>query len=202
MRVSENWLFDVTDIKQYACCPRLVYYHTCLPDVRPLTYTMQEGIQSHQQEETREDRRSLHHYGLERGERLFHYALASEKWGLKGQVDMVIVSPTLDAREKTIFPVEYKNSEQKTGLHFQLQLAAYALLLEEAFGMPVPRAFLYSIPRRQAEAIEITLALRKKVTLILQQMRSMLFSEEMPAPTKAYRRCPTCEFRRFCNDVV
>jgi hypothetical protein len=55
--MSESWLFDVTDVKQYACCPRLVYYHTCLPDVRPLTYTMQAGIQSHQQEDEREHRR-------------------------------------------------------------------------------------------------------------------------------------------------
>ncbi len=200
--MNDSYLFDVTDVKQYSCCPRLVYYHTCLPDVRPLTYTMEAGTQSHQQEEERENRRSLQNYGLEQGERLFHYAITSEKLGLKGQVDMVIISPSLDAKEKQIFPVEYKNSEQKIGLHFKLQLAAYALLLEEVFQVPVQRAFLYSIPKRKAEEVPITPALRKKVGTILQQMQQMLLSEQMPEPTKEYRRCPTCEFRRFCNDVV
>ncbi len=200
--MNDAYLFDVTDVKQYACCPRLVYYHACLPDVRPLTYTMEAGIQSHQQEEERESRRSLQNYGLEQGERLFRYAITSEKLGLKGQMDMVIISPALDAREKVIFPVEYKNSEQKIGLHFKLQLTAYALLLEEVFHVPVQRAFLYSIPKRKAEEVLITLALRKKVSTILQQMRQMLLSEQMPEQTREYRRCPTCEFRRFCNDVV
>ena len=200
--MNNSYLFDVTDVKQYACCPRLVYYRICLPDVRPLTYTMEEGIQSHQQEEERENRRSLQNYGLERGERLFHHAITSEKLGLKGQVDMVIISPSLEATEKEIFPVEYKNSEQKIGLHFKLQLAAYALLLEGVFHTPVQRAFLYSIPRRRAEEVPITPALRKKVSTILQQMRQMLLSEQMPEQTRENRRCPTCEFRRFCNDVV
>lgn len=200
--MNDLYLFDVTDVKQYACCPRLVYYRICLPDIRPLTYTMEEGIQSHQQEEERENRRSLQNYGLERGERLFHYAITSEKLGLKGLIDMVIISPSLEATEKEIFPVEYKNSEQKIGLHFKLQLAAYALLLEEVFHTSVRRAFLYSIPRRRAEEVPITPALRKKVGMILQQMRQMLLSEQMPEQTREYRRCPTCEFRRFCNDVV
>ena len=200
--MSDDYLFDVTDVKQFSCCPRLVYYRTCLPDVRPLTYTMQAGIQSHQQEEERENRRSLQNYGLEQGERLFHYAITSERLGLKGQMDMVIISPSLGAREKHIFPVDYKNSEQKIGLHFKLQLTAYALLLEEVFHVPVQRAFLYSIPRRQAEEVKITPALRKKVGTILQQMRLMLQSERMPEPTREFRRCPTCEFRRFCNDVI
>ena len=200
--MTERWFFDVTDVKQYACCPRLVYYRVCLPDVRPLTYTMQIGTQGHQQEEDREQRRSLQSYGLVEGERLFHHALISEKLGLKGQVDMVIVSPSLEAEKKAIYPVEYKYSEQKIGLHFKLQLAAYALLLEEAFQVPVQRAFLYAIPLRKAEEISITPLLRKKVLAVLQQMQQMVTSEQMPPPTREYRRCPMCEFRRFCNDVI
>lgn len=200
--MHEAWLFDVTDVKQYACCPRLVYYHLCLPDVRPLTYTMQVGTQHHQEEEEREIRRSLRNYHVMEGERLFHYAVTSEKLGLTGLIDMVIIHPSLSAQDKHVVPVEYKYSTQKTGLHIQLQLAAYALLLEEAFQVPVERAFVYAIPRKKAEELVITPALRKKVGKILDAMRQMLFTEKMPEPTRAYRRCPTCEFRRFCNDVI
>ncbi|MBO0795092.1 MAG: CRISPR-associated protein Cas4 [Ktedonobacteraceae bacterium] len=86
--------------------------------------------------------------------------------------------------------------------HFKLQLAAYALLLEEALQIPVRRAFLYSIPLRKAEEVNITPALRKKVQRVTHEIQRSLQEERMPAATKTPRRCPTCEFRRFCNDVV
>ena len=44
---QEEWLFEVTDLKQYAYCPRIVFYRYCLPKVRPITFLMEEGIRSH-----------------------------------------------------------------------------------------------------------------------------------------------------------
>lgn len=202
METHESWLLDVTDLKQYVCCPRIVYYHYCLPAVRPLTYTMEVGIESHKQEEEREVRRSLKAYGIEEGERLFHYPLRSETLGLKGKIDLIIITPSMNDPDREAVIVEYKHSEQKAGAHFKLQLAAYALLLEEALGIPARRTFLYSIPLRKAEAIPVTTSLRKKVREVTQAIRQIAMSEQMPEPTRAQRRCPTCEFRRFCNDVV
>lgn len=195
-------LIDVTDIKQYVCCPRLVYYRYCLPDIRPLTYTMEVGIEAHRQEEEREVRRSLRTYGIEQAERLFHYPVASQTLALKGKIDLVLVVPSWQAIEKELVVVEYKYSEQKAGPHFKMQLAAYALLLEEALQIPARRSFLYSIPLRKAEAIPITSSLRKKVQEITEQIKQVIVGEQMPEMTRTPRRCPTCEFRRFCNDVI
>ena len=200
--MSDTSLIDVTDIKQYVCCPRLVYYHYCLPNVRPLTYTMEAGIQAHRQEEEREVRRSLKTYGIEQGERLFHYPVVSQTLEVKGRIDLVLVVPSWEASEKELVVVEYKYSEQKAGPHFKVQLAAYALLLEEALHIPARRAFLYSIPLRRAEAVPITNALRRKVQTTTREIKQLMEGEQMPPPTKTPRRCPTCEFRRFCNDVV
>jgi CRISPR-associated protein Cas4 len=201
--MNESWQVDVTDLKQYVCCPRLVYYHYNLPAIRPLTYAMEVGTESHRQEEEREIRRSLKNYGIENGERRFRYAVSSEKLGLKGIVDLVIItSETTSAAQQEAIVVEYKHSEQKAGPHFKLQLAAYALLIEEQLCIPVRHSFLYSIPQRSAEKIQITTTLRHKVATITQEVLRMQSSEQMPPPTKAIRRCPTCEFRRFCNDVV
>ncbi len=50
-----DWLLEVTDLKQYTFCPRIVFYRYCLPRIRPITYSMEEGIRSHEEEETRED---------------------------------------------------------------------------------------------------------------------------------------------------
>jgi CRISPR-associated exonuclease Cas4 len=197
-----NWLLEVTDLKQYTYCPRIVFYRYCLPRVRPITFSMQEGIRSHEEEENREERRSLRNYGLTQGERAFHLALQSTRLGLTGRVDLAIATPSRDAPGAEAIVVEYKLSEQKAGSHFILQLAAYALLLEEAWGLPVKHGYLYSIPLRKAEPIPITQHLRRKVTQTVTQIRQIVQSEIMPPPPDSLRRCVTCEFRRFCNDVV
>lgn len=191
--------FKVTDLKQWVYCPRILYYHTCLPDIRPTTYKMQAGIEAGQAEEGREERRSLRAYGLSAGEREFNVRLSSERLGLRGEVDMVITVTTPAGKE--IIPVDYKLS-RIAGPHFKLQLAAYALLLEEARGGEVRRGFLYSIPLRRAEAVPIDQTLRKKLLDTLAAMREVLETEKMPPPTPNIRKCVACEFRRFCNDVL
>ena len=40
-------MFRVTDLKQYAYCPRIVYYTYIMPSVRPKTFKMDEGKAAH-----------------------------------------------------------------------------------------------------------------------------------------------------------
>jgi CRISPR-associated exonuclease Cas4 len=197
-----QWSFEVTDLKQYACCPRIVFYRYCLPKVRPTTYLMEEGIRTHDEEDEREGRRSLRVYGFTQGERYGHLALQSTTLGLTGRIDLAIALPARNAPDAEGAVVEYKLSENKAGAHFKLQLTAYAMLLEEAWQMPVKQAFLYSIPLRKAEKIAITTPLRKKVTQTIEHIRHIVDGESMPPPPATTYRCVTCEFRRFCNDVV
>jgi len=197
-----DWLFEVTDLKQYTVCPRIVYYRYCLPKVRPITGLMAEGILHHEEEDAREERRSLRNYGLREGERVVHLALRSTTLGLTGRLDLAIATPSRAAENAEGIVVEYKYSEQKAGPHFALQLAAYALLLEEAWSLPVKRGYLYSIQLRRAEQIPITPHLRKKILQTVQHIRHSVEGEVLPAPPSSQYRCVTCEFRRFCNDVV
>jgi CRISPR-associated exonuclease Cas4 len=189
-------LLEVTDVKQYTYCPRIPFYRYCLPMVRPVTYGMAAGIRSHKVEQAREERRSLKVYGLEAGERIFDLALRSERLGLVGRLDMAVRL----ADEAIV--VDYKLSAGKAGMHFRLQLAAYAELLEEAWGLPVRRAFLYHIPDRRAEEVVMSEALRRQVRRVVKTISTMVESERMPAPPTNRGRCVTCEFRRFCNDAV
>lgn len=194
--------FEVTDLKQWAYCPRVVYYRYCLPDVRPVTKLMEAGIAGHRDEGEREERRSLRAYGLSEGERAFDLALRSARLGLRGRLDLVIAVPARGAPGAEAIVVEYKDSERAAGAHFKLQLAAYALLVEEAWGLPVRRGFLYSIPTRRAEAVAITSALRRKVLATVSALRAAVFGERMPEAPASRWPCVSCEFRRFCNDVV
>jgi CRISPR-associated exonuclease Cas4 len=189
----------VTDLKQYVYCPRILYFYTCLPRVRPITYKMEASVEAHAETESRERRRSLRSYGLEDGERHFNVALASERLGMRGEVELVIETETKGRRE--VIPVDYKLS-QKGGQHFELQLTAYAVMLEDAWGVPVKRGFLYLIPLRRAQEVRISPGRRAALDDALAVMNGMLLKEQMPAATGQRGKCVACEFRRFCNDVL
>lgn len=196
----DAWSLRVTDIKQYDYCRRVVFYEYCLPGVRPVTYKMQAGIGEQDRIADLEERRSLRAYGVTQGERHFNVNVASQKLPLVGQIDMVI--ETGAGGHAHLIPVDFKLSRREPGRHFKLQLAAYALLLEENWGVPVERGAIYLIPLKRVIDVPITPRLRKDVIAHLAEIRGMIEAEQMPAPTTQRSRCVNCEFRRFCNDVL
>lgn len=188
-------LFTITDLKQFIYCPRIFYYHACLPGIRPVTFKMEAGISAHEQESKRAARRSLAMYDELAGQRAFDVSVQSDALGLTGIIDEVVT--TDDGR---LIPVDYKLAH-KAGHHFKVQLAAYSLLLESNLEQPVTYGYLYLIRSRQVEQIRITPRLRQTVMDALQSMHQITNGEQMPSPTTWRQRCPDCEFRRFCNDV-
>jgi len=182
----------VSDIKNYMYCRRTVYFAHFLPGRRPTTYKMQEGKLSHQEMVALEERRSLRAYGLEDGEREFGVMLQSARLGLNGLLDMVIV------RQGEAIPVEFKNSTGRLGMNHRYQLVAYALLVEERYGRPVRRGFVYFIPLKRVQEVPITPNMRRYVTRLLREMREMLRSEVLPPATAQRGRCADCEYRRYC----
>ena len=190
------WYLEVTDLKQWAYCPRVVYYRYCLPLLCPATFKMEHSQREHRQEHKRQERRTLAAFGLSEGERHFNVPLLSEALGLSGRVDLVI------EREDEVIPVDYKGSTRRPGAHFRLQLAAYGVLCEEKWDKPARRGFFYLMPLRRAEEVRLTEGLRRRMVRAVRAIRRMIETEVMPEPTKGRGKCVTCEFRRFCNDVV
>jgi CRISPR-associated exonuclease Cas4 len=193
---------EVTDMKQYAYCPRVVFYHYCLPDIRPTTFKMEAGIAAHTDEIEREGRRSLRAYGLTTGERHFDVWVQDDELGIRGRLDMAVVVPDRAAPDAEVIPVEYKLSERTPGRHFKIQLAMYGMLLEAMWGLPVRRGFIYLIPLRRAVEVRITSVLRRQAREEIAAIRTMIATETIPAPPTNRRPCVSCEFRRFCNDVI
>ncbi len=186
----------VSDLKQYSYCPRIVYYRYCLPAIRPVTYKMEQGRLAQEDEEDRERRRSLRTYGLTEGERYFNLDVTSETLDLRGRIDLAI-----RCRDEAIV-VEYKDSPGRAGQHIFRQLTAYAMLLEEHWGVPAWRGFIYFIPTRRVRDVSITPELRAEVRGALVAMREIVTGERMPEPPNQRAKCEVCEFRRFCNDVI
>ena len=51
--------------------------------------------------------------------------------------------------------MDFKDTAGGVRANHRMQLAAYALLAEEAYGRPAPAGFIYAIPSRQLLAVEI-----------------------------------------------
>lgn len=193
---------EVSDIKQWRYCPRVVWYTYCLPAIRPKTDLMRQGAASHRAEEDREERRSLRTYGLKSGERFFNVYLRSERLGVRGILDLAIAVPNRSDPAAKAVVVDYKDSEQAAGPHFKLQVGAYALLIEEVWGIPVEIGWIYHIPLRKAEKVPISPQLRRNVIEAINAIQQAIRTEALPPPPSSRALCVNCEFRRFCNDVV
>lgn len=193
-----TWFVTVTDVKQHMYCPRIPYYQRCLPGVRPVTAKMEAGLAAQEDEEQREVRRQLRTYGFATGERQFGVALCSAALGVTAVVDLVILRPD---GKPAVIPVDYKLSDT-AGEHFKVQLALYALLLEEEIELPAPYGFLYLMVTRTAQRVALTEPLRASARGCIAAIRAAVERDWMPEPTQQVGRCVNCEFRRFCNDVA
>lgn len=185
----------VSDLKQYAYCPRIVYYQYVMPVDRTPTYKMAHGKEAQVSLEGLERRRTLKAYELESGERIFNLWLRSERLGLSGKLDLLIRT------EHGYYPVDFKYTEGGARHNHLLQLAAYALLVEERYRVTVERGFVYLIPLKDVVECEITEALKHEVLENLQQIREMVHREAMPLPTPVRARCQDCEYCNYCGDI-
>lgn len=192
--MSQAVMLNVSDLKQYLYCPRVVWYRYCQPVHRPVTGKMDEGKLVGEEAVVREHRRGLRTYGLTAGERTFESWLSSESLGLCGRLDMLITT----AEER--IPVEFKNAP-RVAVNHRYQLAAYSLLLEEMPGPPVRRGYVYLIAKRQAKEVIVTPGIRSYVTRALREMRRMVDEERYPAPTAVRARHRDCEYRPYCMDL-
>jgi CRISPR-associated exonuclease Cas4 len=188
------WL-RATDLKQWAYCPRIVYYAYCMPLPHQPTAAMQRGRDLHERIEFLERRRKLRAYNLSSGERQFEVSLHSRQYGLSGKLDMLVT--TGQGR----FPVDFKMTRGEVGENHRLQLAAYAVMVEEQFACKIEMGFIYLIPHRNAVVVPIDAGLRQRLSDSLAEIRAMIQAEHFPAPTPVRGRCWDCEFKNFCNDI-
>lgn len=188
-------LIPVTDLKQWAYCERIVYYHRVLPAVGKPTFKMREALAAQDLVEALEMRRNLSAYGLENASRKFNVWLSDESLGLSGRVDLLLESPD------RVAVADFKLTSGEPGDNHRAQLAGYSLLAEAACGLPAQVAFLYRIPDNRIFAVEITPHLRKRVRASVAAIRMLAETQACPPPTVVRGRCNECEFANYCGDV-
>jgi CRISPR-associated exonuclease Cas4 len=191
---DNNDLITISLLKQYIYCPRVVYYETCTPGIRPITHKMEAGSDAHEYERKRASRRTLTAYQVPEGERHFDVRVFSSALGLTGIVDEVVITP-----DEAIV-VDYKMSRWMGDNHL-IQIGAYAMLIEEVFQRPVQRGFIYLMGVRRFESIAIDDVIRNSVLETVQNVQHIRTKEYMPPPVDERNKCESCEFLRFCNDI-
>jgi CRISPR-associated exonuclease Cas4 len=188
-------LIPVTDLKQWAYCERIVYYHRVLPAIGKPTFKMREALAAQELIESLEMRRTLSAYGLEGARRRFNVWLSDEGLGLSGRTDLLLET------QDEVAVVDFKLTSGEVGDNHRAQLAGYSMLAEAACGLPARVAFLYRIPDNRIFSVEISAGLRERVLAAVSGIRRMAEGQFCPAPTAITGRCKECEFANYCGDV-
>ena len=82
--------FRVTDLKQFAYCPRIPFYQHVMGFHGKPTFKMEQGKLAQSAIEALEKRRRFCEYGLADGTRHFGVWLHSEKLNIAGKLDLQI----------------------------------------------------------------------------------------------------------------
>ena len=180
-------------IRQWCYCPRVVYYMelTNVAFHRPIW--VKQGLDFHQIEKTLWSRRNLSRFSLEKGKTYHNLSLRDDTLGLHGIVDMAIETDT------AVYGVEFKLSARAKKRGDQLQLSAYAMLLEKYFSKPSFVGFLVGM-KKAVHIVNIDQDKRDAVVAVCDKMRRMLRRGLKPFSSASLAQCCNCEYINFCND--
>jgi len=188
-------LITAGELKNWAYCRRVVFYRRHMREASRATFKMREGIAAQELVERLEMRRTLIEYGLAGWRRRFGLWLTAPRAGIAGKLDLILQG------EGEAAPVDFKLTTGPVGENHRMQLAAYAVLMEEALAVTVNRGFLYRIPDDQVFVVEIGSREKEAVAAAVAAIGTMDELEMLPEATETVARCRDCEYANYCGDV-
>lgn len=152
-REEEALLLPVSQVAEWAYCPRNFYYRQVEGRENGNVYTvagsLEEDARNERSEVTRQNRVQIR-----------HLAVDSPILGLTGILDAA------EEENGTLYPVEYKHGKDRGSLNDAIQVAAQAMLLEEATGRSVPFGVLYYKASGNRRTVRVDEDLRERVRAI------------------------------------
>lgn len=187
----------VSDLRQWLYCPRKVWWTYVCPVQKTVTYKMRLGLLKEHRLQRLQKRRSWRSFGFQRqkGTMECNVPVYSARLQLSGRLDLLL------KLRSSLFPVEIKFTRGPVQLGSRLQLAGYALLLEETTGFVVTQGYVVHLPEDTVDRIPIDGPLRELALRTIAAMRNMILRERIPPPTPILAKCADCECRLFCRDV-
>lgn len=185
----------VRALSEWLYCPRQPWFQHCL-GLPPLqTLKMSEGLAAQSDFERLELRRTLHRYGLDGRKREFRPLLVSEILGLSGQPDLLLESAS------AIAVVECKLTAAEPRDSDWLQLAAYAMLVEDVRRISVDQVMIYRLSDDTTIPKPFTEKWRERTQYWIGTVHSAIRDGLDPGPTAEPSRCHSCTWANFCGDI-
>src|SRR5437762_8330759 len=192
-------LIPVRALNQVTYCPRL-YFLQYVDCVMPTNEHVEGGLFDHRRvdspelaNKTRKDGGTASSRGI---------ALSSETLGISGVLDVI------EEKAGEQYPVETKHGsaprdedgKPTTWDNDAVQLCAQALLVEEAFGKPVPRGFQFYAGSRERVEVAFTDGLRGQTRAAITRCRELevLDAPPDPLPAELRHRCFGCSLAPVC----
>jgi len=120
--------------------------------------------------------------------------LESEYFGLRGRIDRVEIIKSTNE----VIPYEVKNREEKIFYSDQIQLTAYAMLLEDHYKTTIKKGFIESGIKK--EPLEIAQEDRESVVKLAEEIRNM--STNSPPPMQSnFNKCRKCSLNEVCPSI-
>jgi CRISPR-associated exonuclease Cas4 len=189
----------ISYLNAYAYCPRRFYYEFALGEMVVNEYVL-EGQQLHERVDTPGS-------GAREGKVQFrHLYLCAPRLGLIGYSDLLEAEGnTRDlaalAREKKLYPVEYKKGKMGKWISDHVQLCAQALALEEVLELEpgsISRGYVFYIGSARRDEVAIDEVLRGHTLSALVEARQIAVQETPPAPIRNWRKCRDCSLEPIC----
>ncbi len=192
--VEEGYL-TVVEVKRYAYCPRIVFITHVLHLEEVVSEAMQMGREEHSESVI-----APLISRLKVSKVLRDVALVSERLKIVGKLDFLLLT-----RFGEYIPVEVKwavTDREKIKWDHKLQLAAYALLVEEKLKTTVKRGYTYYM--REHRLAEVTLhdSLKKLAAKTIEKIHDMVEKERDPGIKVPLSRCLSCGYKTFCRPML
>jgi CRISPR-associated exonuclease Cas4 len=127
------------------------------------------------------------------------YKISSESLDLSGKIDRI------EIYDGSLVPVELKTgSPPKEGAweSHKIQLAAYALLLEDLFNTSIPEGVVHYIDSNKRVQVFINPFLKDQVKELASSVRTLLASKDPPAIAENRNKCSSCSLMEKCHGLV
>lgn len=182
-------------IRQHVFCPRIPFYNEVMGVNPSNRLWQQQGVSFHERQTMLLKRRNLKQFGLQQPVLKHNLHLRSEVFCLHGVCDAILFT------EREACPLEFKLGSLKSPRRGHiLQLAAYALMTQEQFGINCNQLFILYGPRGHTYRVSFDSTVRADVLRVVEEIRDNLGKPLLPNSSASDKQCGQCEYLNFCAD--
>lgn len=174
-------IIRVMALHALAYCERLFYLEE-VEEIRVADHRVHAG-------------RTLHDAEVDKNREWQSLELSSEEWGIRGKVDFARY------RDGRLVAIEHKKGRSKGDDAWdsdKLQVTAYAVLLSEHFGRPVPEGRIRYHASNKTVRVAVDDVALERLRLAVARARELSLSLERPPVTDNENLCAKCSLAPVC----